>query len=90
MCVSLGSSTISEDGDAASLRVECSSSDGDEEEGGIDLYRLRFHANRSENSFEYSASSSTTHATHQAPSTSSGSVNVNASIKVSSRFFYIR
>lgn len=80
MCPS-GGSAISEDGDAGSLRVECSSSDGDDE----DVFRLRFNAtNRSENSYEYPATSSSVHAAQQTPSTSTGSVNVNASIKVSS------
>lgn len=80
-----GGSAISEDGDAGSLRVECSSSDGDDE----DVFRLRFNTNRSENSYEYPATSSSVHAAQQTPSTSTGSVSVNASIKVSSVCFMI-
>jgi hypothetical protein len=76
---------MSEDvGDAASLRVECSSSDGDDEDRGIDVYRLRFNSNRNDELIDYPTSSSSIHTAQQTPSTSSaGSVNVNASIKVS-------
>lgn len=85
----IGGSAISEDGDAGSLRVECSSSDGDDEERGLDVYRLRFNSNSTDSSFEYPAASSSIHNAQQTPSTSSGSVNVNASIKVCNVFIRI-
>lgn len=77
-CIIPSGSSRSEDGDAGSLRVECSSSDGDDEENGIDLLSLRFDTNREENGYDFAASSSTI---DPAPSTSSGTVSVNASIK---------
>lgn len=80
-----GASSRSEDGDAGSLRVECSSSDGDDEENSIDLLSLRFE-NREEPGYDFAASSSNV---DQTPSTSSGSVNVNATIKVSLRCWLI-
>ncbi len=61
--------------------MECSSSDGDDEDGGIDVYRFQFDTNRSDNSFECPASSSSVHTSQQIPS-SSVSTTVNPPIKV--------
>lgn len=77
----LGGSSRSEDGDATSLRVECSSSDGDDEENGIDLLSLRFDTNREEQGYDFAAATSSINDS-QTPSTSASSVNVNAAIKV--------